>query len=65
MKKEFCVYIKTSEQVTEDRWELRRKSLKVDSNTTIGEIEKWYRKFLEVGHTQFEVVELQQILKPE
>lgn len=44
--KEYAVVIEVSEQVTEDKWLLNRKVLKVTENTTIKDIHEWRDNFL-------------------
>ena len=59
MIKNYCVSINVTEQVSEDSWKVKTKTLKVDSNTTIGEIEQWYRKYFQVATTEFLTTELE------
>lgn len=39
--KKFIIQCDVSTQVTEDTWKLKRRTLRVFSDTTIAEVEKW------------------------
>lgn len=62
---EYQISIKKCVQVSPDDWELFTQSLKVTSDTTIGEIDKWIRKeFKDVtmgAKMDFHVVQLQSL----
>jgi len=56
-KKEYIASFKNSRQISIDDWEVFHPSLKITEDTTIGEIDKWYRKML--GHQVLEVTIIQ------
>lgn len=57
--KEFVASFVYSVQVTEDSWERTRPSLKVNANTTIGDIHEWWKKHQKSGVMEIEIFELQ------
>lgn len=59
--KEYVVTFETSEQITYDDFIVKNPSLKVNENTTIKEIETFYKKFRTPGAFQVKLIELQQI----
>lgn len=59
MTKEYAVSIVVGEQYTEENWASVTHTLKVNTNTTLFEIEQWYRKYFKQGATQFKVTELE------
>lgn len=60
MEKEFVVSFVTSEQITEYNWNVRTPSLKIKPETTVAEIEAFYRKWNKVGQMEVKIVELEQ-----
>lgn len=60
MTKEFVVSFVTSEQITECNWSVRTPSMKVKPETTVAEIEAFYRKWNKVGQMEVKIVELEQ-----
>lgn len=46
MSLEYVVFFKHSRQISEDQWEVYTPSMKVNNNTTIGDIRDWYIKHL-------------------
>lgn len=63
-QKEFVVSIKVTEQVSPDDFAVFTKTLKVTPETTIGEIETWYRKYFSTGYAHYEVNELEYVIAP-
>lgn len=59
MNNEYAVSILVSQQISEDHWQVIRKTLKVNSNTAFATIEQWYRKHLPLGEIHFEVNQLE------
>jgi len=47
--KEYVVTFKTSYQISPDDWDVYNPALKVNENTTVKEIEEFYRKHVKVG----------------
>lgn len=43
LQKEYTVSVGKTEQVSEDQWKYRHYYLKIDSNTTMGQIESWIK----------------------
>jgi len=60
MEKEFVVSFVTSEQITECSWNVRTPSMKIKPETTVAEIEAFYRKWNKVGQMEVKIVELEQ-----
>ena len=58
MEKEYVVSFKTSEQITECNWQIRTPSMKIKPETTVAEIEVFYRKWNKVGEMEVKIVEL-------
>jgi hypothetical protein len=61
MEKEFVVSFVTSEQITECSWNVRTPSMKIKPETTVAEIEAFYRKWNKVGQMEVKIVELELI----
>jgi len=59
MEKEFVVSFVTSEQITECSWNVRTPSMKIKPETTVAEIEAFYRKWNKVGQMEVKIVELE------
>ena len=60
-KHEFCISTDFTEQISEDSFKVRTKTLKADIGTTLGEIESWYRSIKPNGDIEFVVTTLQPI----
>ena len=60
MEKEFVVSFVTAEQITECNWSVRTPSMKIKSETTVAEIEDFYRKWIKVGQMEVKIVEMEQ-----
>jgi hypothetical protein len=58
-KKEYAVSIVVGEQYTENNWLSVTHTLKVDSSTTLAEIEAWYRKYFKDTQTSYKITELE------
>lgn len=58
MKAEYYITFKYSQQITEDRWEVRNPSLKVTPETTVQEIVNFYRKYLKEGEMEVSLIQL-------
>ncbi len=61
MEKEFIVTFPSSIQITEDSYKTVNPTLKVGSNTTVGEIETFYRKWNKSGRMEVKITELSQL----
>ena len=59
MEKEYSILITVSEQTSEDRWEVKHRTMKANSQTTLAEIEQWYRRYFKLGETYFTLAELE------
>ena len=59
MEKEFVVSFVSSEQITEYNWSVRTPSMKIKPETTVAEIEAFYRKWNKVGQMEVKIVELE------
>lgn len=57
--KQYAVTFKTSIRISPNDFTVMNPTLFVDSNTTIYEIEVFYRKYNDFGFTEFTVIELQ------
>lgn len=56
--KEYIVTFKTSSQISHDEWVVLNPSMKVDENTTLKDIDNFYRKHHKDGFLQVVVIEL-------
>ena len=61
--KEYVVTFKTSVQISPDDWGVINPSMKVTENTTIKEIDEFYRKYNKVGSLEVKLVELEKTEK--
>ncbi len=59
MEKEYSILITVSEQISEDRWLVKHRTMKANGQTTLAEIETWYRRHLKAGEAYFTVVEIE------
>ena len=59
-KKEYVVSFVTSEQITECSWNVKTPSMKIRPETTVAEIEAFYRKWIEAGLMEVKIIELEQ-----
>jgi len=58
---EFIATFQTSEQISEDSWKVVNPSLKVDSNTKVSEIHKFYKSKGTVDKMQVQLIELHKL----
>lgn len=58
MEKEFIATFTTSIQITEDSFKVINPTMKVNPNTTISEIETFYRKHCKVEQMEVKIIEL-------
>lgn len=58
MKQYSCTF-EISEQVTEDHWKVTHPSMLATENTTLAEIEEFFRKYHSVSPTELKIIELQ------
>jgi hypothetical protein len=56
---ELAVIIHVSVQVTESNWEHQTRVLKVTESNTIGDITRWYRKYIPEGPVECCVCEME------
>lgn len=56
--KEYIITFKTSFQISPDDWAVSNPSMKVNENTTIKEIEEFYRKHNKVSSLEVKLIEL-------
>lgn len=56
--KEYVITFKTSFQISPDDWDVANPSMKVNENTTIKEIEEFYRKHNKVSYLEVKLIEL-------
>lgn len=61
MNNEFIVTFETSIQISEDRYKVINPSLKISDQTTIAEIEAFYRKYCKEGELQVTLIQLHQL----
>lgn len=59
MEKEYVVIIDVTEQVSEDQYKVRTKTLKVTGSTTVADIEAWYKKHRPESTIEFKLTELE------
>lgn len=59
-EKEYVVSFETSEQFTECNWKIRTPSMKIKPETTVAQIEAFYRKWNKVGEMEVKIVQLEQ-----
>ena len=57
--KEYVVTFKTSCQISPDDWDVYSPALKVNENTTVKEIEEFYRKHVKVGIMEVRLSDLE------
>jgi hypothetical protein len=57
--KEFVVTFKTSCQISPDDWKVINPSLKVNENTTVKEIEAFFRKHMKDAKTEVTLIEME------
>lgn len=61
---EYLIYFKRVVQIGPDDFEVTQPSLKVTHETTIGDIEEWYRKMITTGPmSELHVTQLETIKK--
>jgi hypothetical protein len=60
MNKEFIVTFVTSEQITECNWNVRNPAMKIKPETTVAEIEAFYRKWRKEGQMEVKIIGLEQ-----
>jgi hypothetical protein len=60
MNKEFIVTFVTSEQITECNWNVRTPAMKIKPETTVAEIEAFYRKWRKEGQMEVKIIGLEQ-----
>lgn len=58
MKKEYYITFSYSVQISEDTWQVRNPSLKVTRETTVGDIEDFYRKYYKTTELEVKLIEL-------
>lgn len=58
--KEYMVTFTTGEQISPDDWRTVNPSMKVNGNTTVKEIESFFRKWEKVGRMEVRLIELNQ-----
>lgn len=61
MGKEYVASFVTSEQITESEWTKITPCMKITPETTIAEIEAFYRKFKKSGQMEVKIVELENV----
>lgn len=58
---ELAAIISLSVQVTEQKWEMRSRILRITDENTIGDITKWYRKHIPEGPIECTIVDLETV----
>ena len=56
--KEYVVTFKTSCQISPDDWDVYSPALKVNENTTVKEIEEFFRKHVKIGTMEVRLSDL-------
>jgi hypothetical protein len=64
MTKEYIVTFKTSSQISPDDWDVYNPCLKVTEETTVKDIEAFYRKYSPISIMQVSLIEVETLSKP-
>ena len=62
--KEYVVTFKISYQISPDDWDVCSPALKVNENTTVKEIEKFFRKHVKTGIMEVKLSDLEVVNPP-
>ena len=61
MENEYVAILKVVEQIGPDDFEIKTKCLKITNETTVGEINKWFKSHVPTGNLDYSIIKLETV----